>query len=49
MMDNSAREYLFCLEFFGMPEERALKFFGEVMVRSLSHVFFELTTQWAYC
>jgi len=27
---------LFCLEFFGMPEERALKFFGEVMIKTIS-------------
>ena len=35
MMDNCAREYAFCLQFFGMSEERAIKFFSEVMGKTM--------------
>ena len=35
MMDNCAREYAFCLQFFGMSEERAIKFFSEVMGKAM--------------
>jgi hypothetical protein len=35
MMDNCAREYAFCLQFFGMNDERAIKFFSEVMGKTM--------------
>lgn len=35
MLDNSAREFLFCLEFFGVKDPKATEFFKALMVSLL--------------
>lgn len=38
LRDASAREFLFCVEFFRIKESAATKFFGQVMGKSMQHL-----------
>lgn len=38
LRDASAREFLFCVEFFRIKEAAAIKFFGQVMGKTLHHL-----------
>jgi hypothetical protein len=49
LMDNCAREFVFCMVFFCMPENRAVKLFHDVMGKTMAHILKHEETRIATC